>query len=512
MTFFESLMALLLAAIVLLQLSRRLTLPYPAMLAGAGVIVALVPGTPTITLDPQTALALFIAPVLLDAAFDFPVGAAARLWRPLVMLAVVAVLSTTALVAWVGWAYAGLPLAAAVALGAIVAPPDAAAATAVIGSVSVPRSTAAVLKGESLFNDATALLLFSEAVAVQSHGTLTGKDAIELAIAVPGGILLGVALAFVARWANRFVVGTLGGNVLQFVNAFIAWVVAEHLHLSAVLCVVVFAMTMARSDEEGGNPRMRVQSYAVWSMAVFLLNVLAFLLMGMQAKVILARMPLDRLGQALGFAGAVVVATLVARFVVVIGYNRLAARFQALRGETEPATLKQGLLVSWSGMRGLVTLATAFALPQNFPQRDLVVLTAFCVVLATLVVQGMTLAPVIRWLGLESSDTLRQEVAEARVRLRSAALATVKDEDGPEAGHLRFFYRIERKAADDPDTQTFGRYRELGLAAIAAERSCLEKMRLDHRIDADGFGLLQEELDWRELTLLPEDDRQIEES
>ena len=161
MTFFTSLLLLLLAAIALLQVSRRLSLPYPAMLALAGVVVALIPGTPTIQLDPQLALALFIAPALVDAAFDFPLGAAIRLWAPLLALAVVAVLVSTGVVAVIGVWFAGLPIAAAVALGAIVSPPDAAAATATLRSVSVPRSTDAVLKGESLFNDATALLLFS---------------------------------------------------------------------------------------------------------------------------------------------------------------------------------------------------------------------------------------------------------------------------------------------------------------------------------------------------------------
>ncbi|WP_375393087.1 cation:proton antiporter [uncultured Sphingomonas sp.] len=160
MTFFESLLALLLAAVVLLQVARRLSLPYPAMLALAGMAVAFVPGGPTIAIDPRTALALFIAPVLLDAAFDFPLQAAGRLWRPLVVMAVVAVLASTAVVAAIGWGIAGLPIAAAVVLGAIVAPPDAAAATAVLAQTPLPRRTEAVLKGESLFNDATTLLLF----------------------------------------------------------------------------------------------------------------------------------------------------------------------------------------------------------------------------------------------------------------------------------------------------------------------------------------------------------------
>jgi len=163
-TFFESLLVLLAIAILLLQASRRLAIPYPTMLAAAGVVLALVPGAPRIELDPHTVLALFVAPVLVDAAFDFPVGAVRRLWRPLFALAVVAVLLSAGAVAWLGVALAGLPLFAALALGAIVAPPDAAAATAILRSVSMPRRSVDVLKGESLLNDATALLLFGAAV------------------------------------------------------------------------------------------------------------------------------------------------------------------------------------------------------------------------------------------------------------------------------------------------------------------------------------------------------------
>ena len=164
-TFFESMLVLLAVAILLLQVSRRLAIPYPTMLAAAGVGLALIPGAPKIGLDPQTALALFIAPALLDSAFDFPVGQVWRLWRPLFALAVIVVALSAAAVAWLGVTFAGLPLYAAIALGAIVAPPDAAAATAILSNVRMPRQAVAVLKGESLLNDASALLLFGAAIS-----------------------------------------------------------------------------------------------------------------------------------------------------------------------------------------------------------------------------------------------------------------------------------------------------------------------------------------------------------
>jgi hypothetical protein len=216
MTFFESLLVLLLAAIALLQVARRLSLPYPAMLAGAGVIVALIPGAPTIPIEPSTYLALFMAPALVDAAYDFPPGATRRFLSPLITFAVVAVILTTGVVALIGTTFLGLPVAAAIALGAIVAPPDAAAATAVLRNLSIPRSADAVLKGESLFNDATALLLFGGALTVLSSGGFRFSTGVRLGLAVPGGLLLGIVCAYLARYVNRRVRGTLGGNLLQF--------------------------------------------------------------------------------------------------------------------------------------------------------------------------------------------------------------------------------------------------------------------------------------------------------
>jgi monovalent cation/hydrogen antiporter len=190
MSFFESLLILLLAAIALLQISRRFSLPYPAMLAAAGVAVSMVPGVHAFPIDPELALALFIAPALLDAAFDFPIATVRRFWGPLVALAVGSVVVTAALVAWAGWMFMRLPIAAALVLGAIVAPPDAAAATAVLSSMAIPRNTDAVLRGESLFNDAAALLLFSGALAVQTAGTLDTHVGLQLTLAAPGGMLL----------------------------------------------------------------------------------------------------------------------------------------------------------------------------------------------------------------------------------------------------------------------------------------------------------------------------------
>jgi NhaP-type Na+/H+ or K+/H+ antiporter len=513
LTFFESLLALLAVAILLLQVSRRVGIPYPTMLAGAGVGLALVPGAPQIGLDPRTVLALFIAPALINEAFDFPLGAVRRLWRPLVALAVVAVLLSAGAVAWLGVAMVGLPFYAALALGAIVSPPDAAAAAAVLNSVSMPRRSVVVLKGESLLNDATALLLFSAATSVQSH---TGSDsawALRLAIAAPGGVLLGILFGKLYRYIVPYVSGTLGGNLLEFVTCFSVWIIADRLGLSAVLCLVAFAMTIARYASLMMRPRMRIHSYAVWESAVFLLNVLAFLFLGLQARTIVGSMAPARLHEAAWFALAVIVCLVVVRMVVVIVYNRLAYRYQALRVGSQPANLRQAILVGWSGMRGLVTLATAFALPAAFPQRDLIVLTAFAVVLATLVIQGLTLGPLVRLLKLDGDNGLGAELDKARADLAAVGLATLEDKSGPAADYWRYEFETLRDGALlEGEHAPLDLKRQYGLAAVRKQRKRLEKLRAEERVGPDAYIVLQEELDFAEVALNLETDQHIEES
>ncbi len=511
MSFFESLLALVGIAVLLLQVSRRIKAPYPTMLAAAGVCLALVPGAPNISIEPHTALALFLAPALVDAAFDFPMADIRGLWRPLFALVVVAVGLSAGAVAWLGVVMAGLPIAAAVALGAIVAPPDAAAATAVLSSVRMPRGSIAVLKGESLLNDASALLLFSAALAFQAKGGIDPALGVKLSLAAPGGIILGMLLARVLRFLSPFVTGTLGGNVMEFVVAFGCWVLAERLGVSPVLCLVAFAMTVASTAAMRTPPRMRIHSFAVWTSAVFLLNVVAFLLMGFQARTIVTAMDRGRLMEAAIFALAVVACLIVVRMVWVLVYIRLAQTFHSLRGGYPAASLKQGVLVGWCGMRGLVTLATAFALPANFPQRDLVVLTAFAVVLATLVLQGLTLTPLIRLMGLDREDALGEELVRLRADLAGAALRVLDGRTGEAVDHWRYRFAAVPIGVP-PATGPLEARRTIGLKAIHGQRLRLEELRLSGGGGADAFLILQEERDFEEVSISREDERQIEES
>jgi len=501
MALFESTLILMLIAIVLLQISRRLTIPYPTMLATAGVIVAAFPWAPNISIDPKLALALFIAPALLDAGYDFPPRSLRRYWRPLLALAGAAVIVTTAAVAWAGVAIAGMPIAAAIALGAIVAPPDAAAATAMLSRLpSLPRSTVEVLKGESLLNDAVALLIFAAAVGAVSKGFSFASAIPMYALAVPGGLVLGFVVARIYIVLAPNLAGTLGGRLFEFITVFGTWIIADRLHLSAILAVVTLAMTLAQRMPERQAARDRVSSYSIWAAVVFVLNVLAFLLMGLQARTIVTTLDSGRLGDALAFAGIVLAIVIVVRIVCVMLYNRAINILYARKGKSGAPTPAQGIVVSWCGMRGLVTLATALALPESFPARDLIVLSALAVVLGTLILQGLTLGPLIRRLTFPIDHSFDKELSRARVALIDAALESLGDRDGHAVDAFRKDLNIKRSfAADGKNPAEVAETYELRRRMIRAQREQLAALRRRGEVEDDVFHVLEQELDWAEL-------------
>src|SRR4051812_45780994 len=275
MQVFEIIIALLLAGAGLTALSRRIGTPYPAMVALAGAGLALVPGTPTLVLDPELALTLFVAPVLLDAAFDASPRDLRANWRTVVGLAIGAVVLTIAVVAVVARLLVpGLPWAVAVVLGAIVAPPDAAAATAVLKQLRPPHRLLVILEGESLFNDASALLIYRLAVGATLAGALSPAGVLpQLLLVMACSVLLGVAMGRLILPLTSRIDEVVVAVVVQFCETFGVWLLAERLHLSGILTIVVFAMSISRKAAVVTPARLRVPSFAVWEFAVFVLNV-----------------------------------------------------------------------------------------------------------------------------------------------------------------------------------------------------------------------------------------------
>ncbi len=510
MALFESLLALLLVSIVLLKLSGHIGAPYPTMLAFAGACVAALPWAPEIDMEPRLALALFIAPALLDAAYDLPPRELRRDWLPLTWLALIAVVLTTAAVAWTGWVFAGMPLAAAIALGAIVAPPDAAAAAAVLTQFPLPRRTMAILQGESLLNDATALLIFTAAVAIATHEEPSITAMVpQLVIAAPGGVLLGWVFAKLYFKMKAWLGQTLTARVSEFVATFGTWVIAEHLQVSPILAIVAFAMTAAHYGPAQQTARDRVHSYAIWELTVFILNVLAFLLMGLQARTILARLDDSMRWKAIWFAVSVLVVVIVVRLAWVMLGSRIPRLFRR-GGTSESTTVRESVLIGWCGMRGLVTLATAFALPLGFPHRDVIVLSAFIVVLGSLMVQGLTVNLLIRWLRLEPDRSLDGEISRGRAALLAAALETLRDRPGDAAAAVRAEYKAMSTIAQDrSNPQADTEHDRLRVDAICAQRQLLARLRLEGKISDDAFHRLEEELDWAELHASPREDLEL---
>ncbi len=507
MALFELTLILLLIAVALTALSRWLEVPYPSLLALAGVGIAFLPGAPTIEIDPELALALFIAPVLLDAAYDTSVRDLKRYRLSLVLLALGAVVFTTAVVALVGWKMAGLPIAAAIALGAIVAPPDAVAAGAVLGQFKVPHRIMAILQGESLLNDATALLIYRISVSA-AIGSLVLRDALPvILLSTVGSVAAGYLFGRFSLLTLSRIEDAASGTVVQFAGTFAVWIIADRIGLSAIITIVVYAITIARTAPRRMSARRRVSSYSVWELAVFVLNVLAFVLMGLQARSIVGRLSGEGQGEAFLFAATVLLAVVVARLVWVLGYVAVIRRFGHFDGEgrrRDAPTFRGAVLVGWCGMRGLVTLVVAFALPANFPGRDPIVLAAFAVVLGTLVLQGMSLKPLLRLLNFEPDTTVDREVAQARVAVMQAALDVLSRKTSAAAAVVREQYEAQRLVAESPgDAQAATEYDRLRLYAINRQRDTLEELRRNGTIGDEAYHRLEEEIDWQELAASP---------
>jgi monovalent cation/hydrogen antiporter len=509
MSALESLIALVVAATFLAALARRLGAPYPVFLAIGGAILAFVPGAPVFTVPPELALAIFIAPILLDAAYDASPRDLRDNWLPLTSLVVVAVSLTTIAVAVVTRALMpGMPWAAAVALGAIVAPPDAAAATAVLRPLRPPQRILTILEGESLLNDASALLIYRLAVGAVAAGSFSiGAVAPAFLLAVFGSVIAGPVLGWLMlRWTDR-VRHVPTAIILQFVTTFGVWILADRIGLSGVLTMVCYAITVARSAPERIPARIRIPSYAVWETVVFLLNVLAFIFIGLQIRPILESLEPAARGRYLVVSFTVLLTVIVVRIAWHMSFNAFArwrdrrVGFRPPRPMLRP-TVGSGLVVSWAGMRGIVSLAAALALPGEFPFRGLIVLTAFSVVLGTLTIQGLTLGHLLRRLNLRDDDPVGHEFEAARARALRAGLAQFETDQSSIAESLREEFLVHlgaRASADDEGEVRRSAHIEIRRRAIHAARREVHAMRTSDEIGDDAFHLIEEELDWIEM-------------
>lgn len=512
---FGTVTLLMAGAVGLAFAARWLRLPYAVALVLAGMVLAVTPGVPPLRLDPKLAMAFFLPPLLQASAFFTPLRDFSRNLRPILMLALGLVGFTTVLVGWTTKQFfPELPWAVCFAFGALIAPPDAAAASAVMSAVAVPRRVITILEGESLLNDASGLVLYNFAVAAVATGAFSAWGAAaSFGFLAAGGLLIGWATGRLAS----FVAARLNDPVLEitvsFLAAFGSFAGAEAVHASGVLATVMCGLTVAWHAPEWMSPRTRVDAKAVWDFAVFVLNSLVFTLIGLELRGIIAEgdgaIEWHVVGHGLLIALVLIVSRFVWVFPMAYGYRLLLPK---VRAKDPYPGWRNVAVVSWAGMRGVVSLAAALGIPNDVPGRDTVLLLTFTCILVTLVLQGTTLGPLAGALKL-GRDTPRPKAdAQLRRRLADAAVdhLSALHEDamvGPFARDLTPFYAAqaagERLREVNPAAAGVERTTllTLRLQALAAQRALLLQLYRAREIDDHAARLLETELDLEELRL-----------
>ena len=496
------LLALIVAAAVVAAAARRAGLSAPLVLTVAGVLASFVPGVPEYRLDPEIVLIGLLPPLLYAAALRTSLVDIRANQQALGILAVGAVVFTAVAVGFVVWAVVpGMTLAAGLALGAVVAPPDAVAATTIARRVGMPRRIVAILEGESLVNDATALVMLrTAATAITATAAVTvWSVAGDFALAAIGGVVVGLVMALVLGAARKRVQDPVLDTTLSLVAPFLAYIPAEAVHASGVLAVVVTGLLLGHKSPMLQSAASRLSEQTNWSTVQFVLENAVFLLIGLQvAAVVRNAQDGDLAGWTLvGFCLLVLVVTVLARMAWVFGATAFY-KFGPRRLRGQAWDWSHATLVSWAGLRGVVTLAAAFVLPDETPQRDVLVLAAFAVVGGTLLVQGTTLPWLVRRIGLPGPDPAEDALEEAALLSRAtrAGLARLEELRG-ETDDQGVINRLEERTTSRADAAwerlgavshnetPSGTYRRLRQEMLHAERQVVLEARASGKVDDD---------------------------
>lgn len=516
---FELITLLLTGAMLLYWLAQRFRiLPSAALMLGGGAL-AFVPGLPHFELDPQLVLVLFLPPLLMDGAYATALGRFRRHLPGILSLAIGAVVFTTAVVGVVAhWLVPSLPWAACFALGAVVSPPDAVAARAVLQGVTLPRRLSALIEGESLLNDATGLVLFRFAVAAALSGAFEASAALQsfLMLAIGGvaaGLATGAVWMFVMRRLHDQTLTIIASSMLGW----FAYLIGERLHVSGVIAAVTAGLMLGWYQHVIFSAQVRLRGVAFWRIMVFLMEGMVFILIGFSLRGVL-----DRVGgveavtatMALPAAG-IVAAVVLSRFVWIFASDGLLAGLHALGWKrARPLGWRQASVLGWAGMRGVVTLAVALSVPETMAGRDLILITAFTVIFATVVLQGWSLGALIRLVKPVDSDPpakLDMPATEASIaRARNVAVeALAYDANGTLVHPIlleqsRKRARATEKYASDTERfmTNFRQHIEVVLASVAAGRAELLRVHRAGLIEDEVLHNLERDLDVEELSMI----------
>jgi monovalent cation/hydrogen antiporter len=518
------LFALLAAGAALLSLATRLRTPYPILLVLGGLALGFVPGLPHIELKPQIVLVAILPPLLYGSAFFTSLRDLRTNARPLALLSLGLVLTTTVSVAAVSHRFiSGLSWPVCFVIGAIVAPTDAVAATAISARLGLPRRIVALLEGESLINDATALVAYRFAVAAVLTGTFSLWHASwRFVVDVLGGIAIGLAVGFVLRQVRRRLDHSPTEIAIALCSGYFAYLPAEAAGVSAVLAAVTVSVYVGWYTPELTTVQTRLQGDAVWEILMFMLNGLLFVLVGLQLRPILDNLGGHSPGSLVADGAIVSGAVILTRMLWIFPGTYLPRfLFPAVRRRDPYPPWQWPTVIGWAGMRGAVSLAAALALPLTingghpFPQRDFIIFLTFCVILATLVLQGLTLPALIRVLGLEDDGIAQKEETKARIHAAEAALARLDelaDEDWVREDTLTrmrsaYQFRINRFSArfDESDDGAIEQqslaYQRLRRELLDAERHAVVELRRIGRINDEVMNRVQRDFDLEDARL-----------
>src|SRR4051812_19348483 len=505
------LLALLLSLGALLVLSTATSVPVPILLVIGGLALGFVPGVPHLELPPDIVLVAILPPLLYWTAFATSLRALRVNVRPISLLAIGLVIATTVGVgvaahAWID----GLSWAAAFTLGAIVSPTDPLAATEVARRLGVPRRIVAVIEGESLVNDGTALVLYKIAVVAAATGTFSVAEAgVRLVWNVVGGVGVGLAVAYCVRIVRRRIDDPPVEVTIALLSGYLAFLPANAIGASGVLAAVTIGVYMGWYTPELTSSESRLAGSGFWEILIYLVNALLFVLLGLQLRNIVDALGGSSWATLIGDA-AIVCGVVIAIRLLWVPVSTYLPRILVprIRAKDPSPPWRYPALISWTGIRGAVSLAAALALPTDFPQRDLIVFLTFSVILVTLVGQGLTLPPLIRLLGVESDGKSEREDARARIEAAEAALVRLEELVAEDAVHedtaerLKAQYRFRqdrfRERLDGGDgaiEERSARFQRVRRDLLGAERSAVVALRNAGVINDDVMARVIRDLD-----------------
>ena len=519
--------SLLFGIAFLTMVSNKLKISYPILLVISGLLISMIPGVPVITLDPDLVFLIFLPPLLYAAAWNTSWKEFWKAKRPISLLAFGLVIFTSAAVALVSNAIIpGFSLAFGFLLGGIISPPDAVAATSVLQGLKVPKRVTTILEGESLVNDASSLIVFRFALAAIITGQFELWTATQtFALVAFMGIVVGVGIATIVYFIHRFFPTTASIDAaITLITPYIMYLTAEHFHFSGVLAVVSGGLFLTYRSQEIFSYETRLHVAGLWETLVFLLNGFVFILIGLQLPQIIKGLGSYSVGEAVLYAIIISLLTIVIRIIWVFPNAYLPRLlFKSIREtETRPGW-RAVFLVAWSGMRGVVSLASALAIPltlndQPFPHRNLILFITFVVILVTLVLQGLSLKPLIRTLGIEGNEKeVEKKAALAlRVRLAESVLnyldANYSDETQQHDAYKRVRDRYDRMVeltkkkmeSDDPDKvdeEFLPQYRQMLIELVHIRRRELNYARYKGEFSEELIREREWELDLEEARL-----------